>query len=41
MGAPARVVRPCGERERALIAHAALSYQKRIKRYQQGLAVQE
>jgi carbonic anhydrase/acetyltransferase-like protein (isoleucine patch superfamily) len=41
MGAPARIVRPCGERELALIAHAAQSYQQRIKRYRQGLAVQE
>jgi carbonic anhydrase/acetyltransferase-like protein (isoleucine patch superfamily) len=33
MGAPARVVRPVGERELALIERAARSYQQRIQRY--------
>jgi carbonic anhydrase/acetyltransferase-like protein (isoleucine patch superfamily) len=34
MGAPARVVRPVGERELALIERAARSYQQRVQRYQ-------
>jgi carbonic anhydrase/acetyltransferase-like protein (isoleucine patch superfamily) len=33
MGAPARVVRALAERERALIARAAASYQQRVQRY--------
>jgi carbonic anhydrase/acetyltransferase-like protein (isoleucine patch superfamily) len=33
MGAPARVVRPLGERERALIERGARSYRERILRY--------
>jgi carbonic anhydrase/acetyltransferase-like protein (isoleucine patch superfamily) len=37
MGAPARVVRAVGERELALIAHAAASYRHRIERYRTGL----
>jgi len=34
MGSPARVVRATGERELAMIEHAARSYQLRIRRYQ-------
>ena len=34
MGSPARVVRASGEREWAMIEHAARSYQQRIRRYQ-------
>lgn len=34
MGSPARVVRATGERELAMIEHAARSYQQRIRRYQ-------
>jgi carbonic anhydrase/acetyltransferase-like protein (isoleucine patch superfamily) len=34
MGSPARVVRATGEREMAMIDHAARSYQQRIRRYQ-------
>jgi carbonic anhydrase/acetyltransferase-like protein (isoleucine patch superfamily) len=33
LGAPARVVRPVGERERAMIERGARSYQARILRY--------
>ena len=33
MGSPARVVRPVGERELQMFAHAAQSYQERIQRY--------
>ena len=39
MGSPARVVRAVGERERAMISHAALVYVERIRRYRAaGLA---
>ena len=34
MGSPARVVRATGEREMAMIDHAARSYQQRVRRYQ-------
>ena len=34
MGSPARVIRATGERELAMIEHAARSYQQRIRRYQ-------
>lgn len=34
LGAPARVVRPTGARELAMIEHGARSYQERILRYQ-------
>jgi carbonic anhydrase/acetyltransferase-like protein (isoleucine patch superfamily) len=39
MGAPAQVVRAVGERELALIRHAAESYVERVRRYRAaGLA---
>ena len=34
MGSPARVIRATGDRELAMIEHAARSYQQRIRRYQ-------
>ncbi|MGH8253013.1 MAG: gamma carbonic anhydrase family protein [Steroidobacteraceae bacterium] len=34
VGSPARVIRATGEREMAMIEHAARSYQQRIRRYQ-------
>jgi carbonic anhydrase/acetyltransferase-like protein (isoleucine patch superfamily) len=37
MGAPARAVRAVGERELAMIVHAAEVYQRRIERYRTGL----
>jgi hypothetical protein len=33
LGSPGRVVRMVGEKERALIARGARSYQERIRRY--------
>ena len=33
LGAPGRIVRPVGERERAMIERGAQSYQERIRRY--------
>jgi carbonic anhydrase/acetyltransferase-like protein (isoleucine patch superfamily) len=37
MGVPARVIRATGERELAMIEHAARSYQERIRRYQREM----
>jgi carbonic anhydrase/acetyltransferase-like protein (isoleucine patch superfamily) len=37
LGAPARVVRPTGARELAMIEHGARSYQERIRRYQREM----
>lgn len=37
MGSPARVIRAVGEKELALFAYAAASYQQRLQRYRAGL----
>lgn len=39
MGAPGRIVREVGERERALIAHAAASYRARARLYREALRI--
>lgn len=41
MGSPGKIVRECGERERAMIQRAAVHYRHRIDEYRSGLRVIE
>jgi carbonic anhydrase/acetyltransferase-like protein (isoleucine patch superfamily) len=37
MGSPGRIIRASGEKELAMIGHAAASYRERVRRYREGL----